>query len=219
MSEGNNNIELKYTEGDGIVDIDYIQHEERTNSIKMVIMGITCFTACLNFMIIIYIVFIISICFIIGMITIGNRYIQHEERTNSIKMVIIPHEDDEIFSFCGSIQNMLENGDDVKVVLLTNGDYYSTQIGKDRLMESVEALKCLDFPKEKIIALGYGDSIISDMGSRCHLHAQCSHAKEEYISGFLLYYQLLPQQIYMLHYGQHDHHKKKLCIFQKAYLH
>ncbi len=112
LSEGNNNIELKYTEGDGIVDIDYIQHEERTNSIKM---------------------------------------------------VIIPHEDDEIFSFCGSIQNMLENGDDVKVVLLTNGDYYSTQIGKDRLMESVEALKCLDFPKEKIIALGYGDSIISDL--------------------------------------------------------
>ena len=67
--------------------------------------------------------------------------------STEIKMVIVPHEDDEIFAFCGSIQSMIEAGDEVRVVLITNGDYYSTTTGVRRISESIAALEHIGVEK------------------------------------------------------------------------
>ncbi|SCW32933.1 GlcNAc-PI de-N-acetylase [Ruminococcaceae bacterium YRB3002] len=98
---------------------------------------------------------------------------------HTIKMVIVPHEDDEIFAFAGSIQQMLKNGDDVRVVFLTNGDYFNKELGPVRISESLRALEILGVVRSNITFLGYGDALISSLflacetdevfESKCHL--------------------------------------------------
>lgn len=88
--------------------------------------------------------------------------------TNETKLVIVPHEDDEILGFCGSIYNMLNNGNNVLVVLMTNGDWNTlnnshTDMGRTRIRETVDALVSIGVSKENIIVLGYSDGILSDL--------------------------------------------------------
>lgn len=87
---------------------------------------------------------------------------------NETKLVIVPHEDDEILGFCGSIYNMINDGNDVKVVLMTNGDWNilngsHTNMGRTRIRETVDALVSLGVPKENVIVLGYSDGILFDL--------------------------------------------------------
>ena len=71
-------------------------------------------------------------------------------------MVLVPHEDDEVLIAAGVIRNGVQNGDSVKVVLVTNGDYEG--LGATRIKESIAALTYLGVEKENIFFLGYGDT-------------------------------------------------------------
>lgn len=75
-------------------------------------------------------------------------------------MILVPHQDDEILMSAGIIEQAVQNGLDVKVVMVTNGDYGSNNydIGRKRLSESMESLECLGLEKKNFILLGYADT-------------------------------------------------------------
>jgi LmbE family N-acetylglucosaminyl deacetylase len=70
-------------------------------------------------------------------------------------LVISPHQDDEIIGCAGIIKKFVDRGADIRVMYTTSGDMENKQ--KERLKESISALKLLGLSKEKIIYLGYGD--------------------------------------------------------------
>ena len=80
-----------------------------------------------------------------------------------ISMVVVPHEDDEILAFAGSIQQILKRGDIVKVVLLTNGDFFDIDLCTVRLRESTRALELLGVDKTDIYVMGYGDLVVESL--------------------------------------------------------
>lgn len=79
---------------------------------------------------------------------------------HKISLVIAPHEDDEIFGFAGTIRQLVEAGDTVKVVYLTTGDFFDKDLGPVRIRESINALAHLGVDRSDIIYMGYGDFII-----------------------------------------------------------
>ena len=76
---------------------------------------------------------------------------------HSISMIVVPHEDDEVLGFAGTIQHLIAQGDTVKVVLMTNGDFFSGDMGPVRIVESMNALAVLGVDSSDIIVMGYGD--------------------------------------------------------------
>lgn len=96
----------------------------------------------------------------------GSSFILHassQERNLYQKrvLVIAPHEDDEILACAGVIKRAVDNGDDIRVLYVTNGDIGNLQ--KTRIQESIAALSLLGVGKDKIIYLGYGDSTIMNL--------------------------------------------------------
>ena len=85
------------------------------------------------------------------------------ESKKQVSLIVAPHQDDEILAFAGTIQHELANGNEVKVLFLTTGDYYGTELTAIRLAESVEALKVLGVDKSDITVLGYSDLTIEAM--------------------------------------------------------
>lgn len=75
-------------------------------------------------------------------------------------MIIVPHQDDEILMSAGIIYESVKAGIDIKVVIVTNGDYECRDFskGRARLMESVEGTKVLGLSEEQLIFLGYADT-------------------------------------------------------------
>lgn len=75
-------------------------------------------------------------------------------------MVMAPHQDDEILMCAGIIEQAVREGLDVKVVMVTNGDYGSSDfsIGRARLRESIAGLEVLGLSREHFILLGYADT-------------------------------------------------------------
>lgn len=71
-------------------------------------------------------------------------------------MVLAPHEDDELAIAGPMIYQAVKNGQTVKVVFSTNGDYYPHE-GPIRMNEALNALRVLGVKKEDVIFLGYGD--------------------------------------------------------------
>ena len=80
-----------------------------------------------------------------------------DKSNKSITLIVAPHQDDEIFGFAGTIQKTLAEGNDVKILFLTSGDYFGTEYTSIRLAESISALAVLGVDKYDITALGYGD--------------------------------------------------------------
>lgn len=78
-------------------------------------------------------------------------------------MVFAPHPDDEVLMTAGVIRNALQNGDTVKVVVVTNGDYTGVSDGYARLRESVSGLTLLGMDDQDIIFLGYGDASLTNI--------------------------------------------------------
>ena len=75
---------------------------------------------------------------------------------NSV-MIIVPHEDDEINMTGATIFGALQEGLEVRVVFLTNGDYeYSFDIRRN---EVYQMAKEIGLPNENIVFLGFGDFI------------------------------------------------------------
>ncbi|MGN0306918.1 MAG: PIG-L deacetylase family protein [Lachnospiraceae bacterium] len=75
-------------------------------------------------------------------------------------MIIVPHEDDEILMAAGIIEQALFEGKQVTVVVATNGDYEGCDklTGSVRLSETIEGLKVLGLPEDRIIFMGYADT-------------------------------------------------------------
>ena len=97
---------------------------------------------------------------------------------NSRILIFAPHNDDEVLGSGELIRAAMQNGGQVKVVLVTNGDGSRSTVefdylninpkgqnyidlGLRRQQESIEALKILGLDKKNIIFLGYPDGGIS----------------------------------------------------------
>lgn len=81
---------------------------------------------------------------------------KHFFHGNSV-MIIVPHEDDEINMAGATIFGALQEGLDVRVVFLTNGDYeYSFDVRRNEVFQMA---KEIGLSKENIIFLGFGDFI------------------------------------------------------------
>lgn len=85
-------------------------------------------------------------------------------------LVVAPHPDDEILCCAHTIKDYLQAGDDVMVVVVTNGDGKdktnasdSLNYGARRQNESLLAAKRLGIPKEKVFFLGFPDGNLQDI--------------------------------------------------------
>jgi LmbE family N-acetylglucosaminyl deacetylase len=85
-------------------------------------------------------------------------------------LVVAPHPDDEILCCAQTIQEHLRVGDDVTIVVITNGDgkdetnaTESLTYGARRRNESLLAAKKLGIPREKILFLGFPDGHLLDI--------------------------------------------------------
>lgn len=75
-------------------------------------------------------------------------------------MVFAPHPDDEVLTSGGRIRAAVNEGHNVKIVVVTNGDVGGTQQGYLREAESVAAAELLGLTEDDVIFLGYGDSVM-----------------------------------------------------------
>jgi LmbE family N-acetylglucosaminyl deacetylase len=80
-------------------------------------------------------------------------------------VILAPHPDDEALCCSGVIYNALQQGSTVKIVVVTNGDYYShgTRLGIERESESVTAMGNLGLSAPDIIFMGYGDQTLQSL--------------------------------------------------------
>lgn len=72
-------------------------------------------------------------------------------------LVVAPHPDDDVIMASGVIYRALQNGEAVKVVFMTNGDFGSIQVGYNRLAEAVTAQNQLGMDENDLLFLGYPD--------------------------------------------------------------
>lgn len=95
-------------------------------------------------------------------------------------LVIAPHPDDETLGAAGAIQQVLEAGGDVKVIVMTNGDGQAVaplvlqrkvrvraedyiQTGEQRQMETLNALQLLGMTPDGVLFLGYPDGRLNQL--------------------------------------------------------
>ncbi len=88
---------------------------------------------------------------------VSFKDVKISKSSKKVTLIVAPHQDDEILGFAGTIQKTLKEGNEVKVLFLTTGDYFGTDYTAIRLKESVNALKVLGVDKQDITYLGYGD--------------------------------------------------------------
>ena len=93
-----------------------------------------------------------------GDILIDNIAVEKSEK--SVVLIVAPHEDDEVLGFAGTIQKTIAEGNIVKVLFLTNGDYFSEDFIPIRYAESASALEILGVNRSDITFLGYGDATL-----------------------------------------------------------
>ena len=74
---------------------------------------------------------------------------------NKKVMVIVPHQDDDILIAGQVLPAMYENGADVRIVFVTNGDKHL--YAHERFAETCSALSEFGIPEDKVIFLGYPD--------------------------------------------------------------
>ena len=73
-------------------------------------------------------------------------------------LILAPHPDDEALMFSGIIYRALNQGEDINIVLMTNGDYLSIDYGYLRQNETIAAMvNVLGVSESDITFLGYPD--------------------------------------------------------------
>lgn len=126
-------------------------------------------------------------------------------------MVLVPHEDDEINLIGGTLPLLIKAGAKVKVVYLTNGDfYYKADI---RIKEAIKALSVLGIDDNDVVFLGYPDGSDSSGYSLYKTENRVRIKNREYTYGG---FQKLEYR--MMRYGQHGEYsyaslKKDLLDF------
>ena len=102
-------------------------------------------------------------------------------------LIFAPHEDDETLGCGGYIQQAVAAGANVRVVLMTNGEYPElslvlenrlpnspqafTTLGHDRQRETLAALHSLGLADDRVIFLGYPNQYLDQMWSPAHWRA------------------------------------------------
>jgi LmbE family N-acetylglucosaminyl deacetylase len=79
-------------------------------------------------------------------------------------VVIAPHPDDETLIASGVLARAREAGEDVAVIVMTNGDYDCVHDGLRRQRESRAGLAALGVPEDRVFFLGYPDGFLSSLG-------------------------------------------------------
>ena len=104
-------------------------------------------------------------------------------------LVFAPHPDDETLGCGGLIQQAVQAGSSVKVILMTNGEYPEidvvlfeetvrfskaafVRLGEMRKEESLRALSCLGLSPDDVTFLGYPNFYLSDMWLPAHWQPQ-----------------------------------------------
>jgi LmbE family N-acetylglucosaminyl deacetylase len=99
---------------------------------------------------------VILVIYIILVNTLHKSPTSGESNFNTRKILIIsPHEDDETIACAGVIRKAVKRGDDVRLMLATNGD--ERNLAETRLNESINSMAKLGLSKGKIYYLSYGD--------------------------------------------------------------
>jgi len=76
-------------------------------------------------------------------------------------LVFSPHPDDETIGVGGFIAQSIENGADVRIVLVTNGDFHGDE--QVRYDEFTKATQILGVPESQLVFLGYPDGKLDKM--------------------------------------------------------
>ena len=126
-------------------------------------------------------------------------------------MFIVPHEDDEINMAGATIYGAIQEGLEVYVVFLTNGDYeYTFDV---RCNETYQMAKEIGLPQENIIFLGFGDfighEIIYNKSAVITSHANHNQTYVESVIDAILHFK--PDTIIATDYDTHVDHR--LCAF------
>jgi LmbE family N-acetylglucosaminyl deacetylase len=78
-------------------------------------------------------------------------------------VVFAPHPDDEVIMTAGIIKDLIDRGERVIVVNVTNGDVLGQESGKVRILESISAMNLLELSSDNHIFMGYGDGTLWDL--------------------------------------------------------
>ena len=80
-------------------------------------------------------------------------------------VILAPHPDDETLCCTGVIYDALQQGNTVKIVVVTNGDSYETgtSFGYLRQAESVAGMALMGVSEQNIIFMGYGDQALQSL--------------------------------------------------------
>jgi LmbE family N-acetylglucosaminyl deacetylase len=76
-------------------------------------------------------------------------------------LVFSPHPDDESIGIGGYIAQSIENGADVEIVLVTNGDFHGNE--QERYAEFKKATQILGVPESNLVFLGFPDGKLDEM--------------------------------------------------------
>lgn len=154
-------------------------------------------------------------------------------------LLIVPHEDDDINVLGGVIDEYLQYGSKLTVAFMTNGDYNG--IGEIRLREAISLYDSLGLPEDRVIFLGYGDSlhsvdnhiynapeneVIPSQINRTATYGLKTHPAfrngHDYTYGNLyadmkaLILECRPDVIYCVDYDPHVDHKACSMLFEKV---
>ena len=88
-------------------------------------------------------------------------------------LILAPHPDDDIIMASGIVSRAVLRGEDVRIVYMTNGDYYNftyngtayngVQVGYVREGEAVLGQSHINVPENKLIFLGYPDGYLQEI--------------------------------------------------------
>ena len=94
-------------------------------------------------------------------------------------LIVAPHEDDEMLAFGGIIRAALDAGDEVRTVVITNGDATGgAAMGERRIKESFDAQRLVGVPENNIYFLGYGDTGWAASGDNMSFVGRLYHATD-----------------------------------------
>lgn len=154
-------------------------------------------------------------------------------------MVIVPHQDDEINILGGVMEEYVRYGSEVRVVFLTNGDYYFP--AETRLNEALAVCDNIGIPEENVIFLGYGnewkeelshivnaepDTVLESYAGRTETYGTTEHPAfregrsytrrhlEEDLADVIL--ESRPDVIFCSDYDHHIDHKALTIMFEKV---
>jgi trimeric autotransporter adhesin len=103
------------------------------------------------------------VCLLITLLLIVANAVSATGQNKNI-VILAPHPDDEGLCCAGIIYNALQQGNNVTIVVVTNGDYEGgVSTGLTREGETVSGMSVLGLSEQQIIFMGYGDEALQGL--------------------------------------------------------